>query len=124
MRAERLAPKCFISYAWGEPDHERWVERIANDLVKAGIQIIYDRKDNQIGDSLTRFISRISKSTNVVVVGTPLYLKKFENKRSRKPSVVAAEVDLISQRLVDSQKTKRTVKPLLLLETKRLRYHL
>ncbi len=108
-------PECFISYAWGVPEHERWVEkRLATDLQKAGIQIVYDRKDNQFGDSLTRFISRIPYCASVVVVGTPLYFQKFENRLSTTGSVVAAEVDLISQRLIGTEEEKRTVKTLLL----------
>ncbi|MCX6904841.1 MAG: hypothetical protein NTW03_15445, partial [Verrucomicrobia bacterium] len=90
-------PECFISYA-----------------SKAGLQIVYDRKDNQIGDSLTRFISRIPYCDSVVVVGTPLYFQKFENRVSSTGSVVAAEVDLISQRLIGTQEEKRAVKALLL----------
>jgi small GTP-binding protein len=108
-------PETFISYAWGEPEHERWVEkRLATDLQKAGIQIVYDRRDNQLGDSLTRFISRIPYCASVVVVGTPLYFQKYENRLSSTGSVVAAEVDLISQRLIGAQEEKRTVKTLLL----------
>jgi small GTP-binding protein len=108
-------PDCFISYAWGELKHERWVEkRLATDLQKAGIQIVFDRKDNQFGDSLTRFISRIPYCASVVVVGTPLYFQKFENRLSSTGSVVAAEVDLISQRLIGTEEEKRTVKTLLL----------
>lgn len=38
------APTCFVSYAWGNSDHERWVEhRLAMDLEKAGIKVILDR---------------------------------------------------------------------------------
>lgn len=108
-------PECFISYAWGVPDHERWVEkRLVDDLLKAGLQIVFDRRDNQIGDSLTRFISRIPYCKSIVVVGTPQYFQKFENRLSTTGSVVAAEVDLISQRLISSQEEKRTVKTLLL----------
>ena len=104
-------PECFISYAWGEADHERWVEkRLVGDLQKAGLKIVFDRRDNQIGDSLTRFISRISYAASVVVVGTPLYFQKFKNQLSSTGSVVAAEVDLISQRLIGNQEEKRTVK--------------
>ncbi len=108
-------PESFISYAWGVHEHERWVEkRLVTDLQKAGIQIVYDRRDNQLGDSLTRFISRIPYCSSVVVVGTPLYFQKFENRLSSTGSVVAAEVDLISQRLIGTQEEKRTVKTLLL----------
>lgn len=108
-------PECFISYAWGVSEHERWVEkRLAADLQKAGIVVLLDRWENQAGDSLTRFVSRIAKCDSVVVVGTPLYHQKFDNKLSSTGSVVAAEVDLISQRLIGTQEEKRTVKPLLL----------
>ncbi|HEX3144743.1 MAG TPA: GTP-binding protein [Pyrinomonadaceae bacterium] len=113
-------PECFISYAWGVPEHERWVEkRLATDLQKAGIQIVFDRRDSQLGDSLTRFISRIPYCTSVVVVGTPLYFQKFENRVSSTGSVVAAEVDLINQRLIGTQEEKRTVKTLLLAGAKK-----
>jgi small GTP-binding protein len=106
--------ECFISYAWGVPEHERWVRRLTEDLAKAGIQVVYDRKDNQFGDSLSRFISRIPYCASVIPVGTPLYFRKFENRLSTTGSVVAAEVDLISQRLLGTQEEKRAVKPVLL----------
>src|SRR5262249_53766737 len=39
-------PECFISYAWGVAEHERWVEkRLATDLQKAGIAVLLDRWD-------------------------------------------------------------------------------
>jgi hypothetical protein len=108
-------PETFISYAWGVPEHERWVEkRLVSDLQKAGIQIVFDRRDNELGDSLTRFISRIPYCASVVVVGTPLYFQKFENRLTSTGSVVAAEVGLISQRLIGTEEEKRTVKTLLL----------
>ncbi len=38
------APECFISYALGNPEHERWVEHsLASDLLKAGIKVVLDR---------------------------------------------------------------------------------
>jgi len=113
---QKIAPlECFVSYAWGVPEHERWVEkRLATDLQKAGIQTVFDRKDNQFGDSLTGFISRIPYCASVVVVGTPLYFQKFKNQLSSTGSVVAAEVALISQRLIGTPEEKRTVKALLL----------
>ena len=42
---QKLAvPECFISYAWGVPEHELWVERrLATDLQKAGVGVVLDR---------------------------------------------------------------------------------
>jgi hypothetical protein len=109
-------PECFISYAWGVPEHERWVEkRLATDLQKAGFAVLLDRWDNaQIGASVARFVERIEECGRVVVVGTPLYRQKAKNVVSPKGSVVAAEYDLAGIRLIATEAQKRTVLPVLL----------
>ena len=108
-------PDCFISYAWGKAEHERWVEKLlAPDLQKAGINVILDRWHNGIGSNISRFVDRIEKCNRVIVVGTPLYRKKYENKVSNTGSVVAAEVDRIGLRMLGTEEQKRTVLPILL----------
>lgn len=111
---KKSAPSCFVSYAWGEAEQERWVRGLANDLMNAGVEVILDRKDNpQIGASVARFISRIETSDFVAVVGTPSYRLKYENQVSDAGSVVASEVDLINLRLIGTEAEKETVLPLL-----------
>ena len=79
------------------------------------LDVILDKKDNvAIGENVSRFISLIEKSEFIVVVGTPLYRKKYENKVSETGSVVAAEVDLINLRLMSREEEKKTILPLLL----------
>ncbi len=110
------APTCFVSYAWGNPEHERWVEhRLAMDLEKAGITVILDRWDNaRAGASIPRFVDRIEKADRVLVVGTLAYRRKYENKDESTGTVVAAEMDQISARLLGIEAEKTTVIPLLL----------
>jgi hypothetical protein len=74
-------PECFVSYAWSVSEHERWVEKqLATDLRKAGISVVLDRWHNaQIGGSVSRFVERIEESDRIVMVGTPLYRRKYEN---------------------------------------------
>ena len=109
-------PECFISYAWGEQEHERWVEkRLATDLQKAGIEVVLDRWHNaQIGASVARFIERIETSDRIIMVGTTDYRRKYKNKDTNTGYVVAAEVDLINNRLLGTEKQKSSVLPLLL----------
>ena len=109
-------PECFISYAWGVAEHERWVEkRLATDLQKAGIEVVLDRWHNaQIGADVARFIARIEKIDRIVMVGTPLYRRKYENKGANTGYVVAAEVDLVNNRLLGTEPQKQSVLPLLL----------
>jgi small GTP-binding protein len=109
-------PETFISYAWGVPEHERWVEkRLAADLQKAGIGVVLDRWENsRIGSSIPRFVERIEECGHVIVVGTPLYRQKAKNMVPGKGSVAAAEWDLIGIRLLATEDQKRTVLPVLL----------
>ncbi|HVG60677.1 MAG TPA: toll/interleukin-1 receptor domain-containing protein, partial [Hyalangium sp.] len=111
-----VPPECFISYAWGNPEHERWVERsLATDLVKAGVQVVLDRWENsRIGASVPRFVERVAKSDRVIVVGTSLYRKKYENKEPMRGFVAAAEGDLIGQRMIGTEAQKESVLPVLL----------
>lgn len=116
-QAEKLrVPTCFVSYAWGNAKHERWVERrLALDLEKAGIKVVLDRWDNAYpGASIPRFVDHIENADCVLVVGTKDYRKKYENKDPLTGTVVAAEMDLISARLLGVEAQKATVIPLLL----------
>jgi len=117
VESQKIArPECFISYAWGDREQERWVERnLATDLQKAGIGVVLDRWENsRVGASVSRFIERIEKCDLVIMVGTPLYRKKYDNKDTSTGYVVAAEVDLIANRLMGIEERKETVLPLLL----------
>jgi hypothetical protein len=117
VEGQRLKrPECFVSYAWGEREHERWVERsLATDLQKAGIGVVLDRWENErVGGSVARFVERIERCDRVIVVGTPLYRKKYENREAGTGYVVAAEVDVISNRLLGTEEEKESVLPLLL----------
>ena len=60
------------------------------------------------------FVERIEKSDRIVIIGTPLYRRKYENKDVSTGYVVAAEVDLISNRLLGTEPQKQSVLPVLL----------
>ena len=108
-------PQCFISYSWGVWQHERWVVRLATDLRNSGIGVVLDQWDNaEPGSSIARFISLIASCNFIVVVGTPEYKLKYDNQVSPAGSIVAAEFDLISDRLMGTESDKRSVVPLLL----------
>jgi len=119
-RNDTTKPTCFVSYAWGNSEHKRWVQNLANDLRKADMNIVLDQWDNPaIGANIPRFISRIEESDFILVVGTPSYRQKYENQVSQHGSVVAAEVDLIDVRLTGTEVQKASVLPVLLAGEKR-----
>jgi len=104
---------CFVSYPWGDRETETWVRNVlAADLRQAGVDVWLDVRSNRIGDSLARFVERIEAVDFVVVVGTPDYLQKYVNAEGE-GAVVAAEADLINQRLLGPEPGKTTVLPVL-----------
>jgi len=118
-----VAPTCFISYAWGDPIHERWVERFANDLINAGVGVILDRWDNEkIGSSVPRFVERATGADRVILIGTPTYRIKYQNNESMNGYVVAAEGDIIGARLIGTEEDKMTIMPILLVGTPKLSF--
>jgi hypothetical protein len=106
---------CFISYAWGDKDQEKWVERLATDLLNAGVHVVLDRwENNRIGASIPRFVEKVALANKVIVVGTPQYKSKYENKEFMGGYVVAAEGDLIGKRMIGPESKKESVLPVLL----------
>jgi hypothetical protein len=53
----------------------------------------------------------------VIVVGTPQYLEKYENREPMRGFVVAAEGDLIGTKMIQSEVMKGSVLPVLLAGT-------
>lgn len=109
------APSCFISYAWGDPQQERWVrDRLATDLRNAGLPVLLDRWENPVGACLTDFVRKLVDAGRVIVVGTNEYLRRYEAKQPMgEPYVSAMEGELIDNRLI-TDVDKNKVLPILL----------
>ena len=50
---------CFISYAWNNPEHEKWVWQFAEDLEKAGVRVILDKWLTRKGHETWSFVERM-----------------------------------------------------------------
>jgi small GTP-binding protein len=106
-------PTCFVSYAWESQEHSQWVEQLAIDLADAGIDVLLDVWDNsRVGSSVPRFIARIEQARCVVVVGSRTYRKKYFSSEAE-GTMVAAEMDLIGNRLTGDESQKSTIFPVL-----------
>ena len=104
-------PTCFISYAWGTDEHERWVIRLAKDLQNAGMDVLLDRWYNPPDYSTDKFIDRIRSSDFVVVVGVPELCLKYEMHVFDR--IVASELELINTRMRQHRRFGQTVFPIL-----------
>jgi WD40 repeat protein/GTPase SAR1 family protein len=113
-------PSCFISYSWDLQTTKDWVQqRFAVDLKKAGIEVLLDIWNTSgYGDTPARFAEKhLPPSERILVIGTPDYKRKYSNEGSPNGCYLAAEADLINERLVGSETNRRTVVPILLAGT-------
>ncbi len=89
---------CFISRAWEEDlrhQHNRFVLRLNNDLLRAGVKTYLDVKDLSTGSSIPEYISNIERPDFfVVLVVTPHLLEQYKQN-----SWIKKEIDIIKKRL-------------------------
>ncbi|OJW67253.1 MAG: hypothetical protein BGO68_01530 [Candidatus Amoebophilus sp. 36-38] len=116
-RKKLKPPTCFISYAWGDRYHEYWVKRFCEMLHKAGIEVLLDRWSVRKGNNLNEFVKKIEKADWVVVVGTKLYLEKYNNRAANskeKEDAARLEGQLIEYLVRYSTERGNRIVPILL----------
>lgn len=70
-------PTVFISYSWGESDHENWVEYLVNRMRNDKINVVLDKSHLKNGDNNLFFVEKaIMESDNVIMIFSPSYLQK------------------------------------------------
>jgi hypothetical protein len=108
---ENTRKKVFISYSWDNIEHQRWVLKLASDLMKTyGIDVILDQYELSAGKDLTHFMENsIEKADKVLVILSPNYKTKAESRESG----VGYETSMISQEIFESPITNVKFIPVL-----------
>ena len=74
-------PKAFISYAWHTDSHQAWVQELADELVKNGIEVVLDKRNLFPGQEITHFIERgISICDFMILVCSEEYTRKANDR--------------------------------------------
>lgn len=94
-------PIAFISYSWDSKQHQDWVLKLADDLMKDfGIDVILDQNELHAGKDLTYFMeSSMERASKVLLILTPNYKLKAEDRAGG----VGFEYSMISQGLFELQ---------------------
>lgn len=112
-------PTCFISYAWNNKEHEDWVELFAEDLEKAGFQVLFDKWFTRKGYDTMDFVEKIlaEETDFIIVVGTKQYLEKYRytaKTKDQQERVVKIEARLLNLLIGYNQLHSNRVIPILL----------
>jgi len=97
-------PKVFISYSWDSEEHKDWVFQISEQLRHGGLECKTDHIINGFPpEGWTRWMENSIEWANyVLIVCTPLYLKRFRGLDTEGGCGVTFEGAMINQMLYDA----------------------
>ena len=74
---ESAYKKAFISYAWDNVDHKKWVLKLATDLRSHGVDVLLDQWDARLGNDLSFFMEQgLTTSHFVICICSDKYIEK------------------------------------------------
>lgn len=76
------SPIVFIHYSWDNEKHKKWVLFVAERLLADGVEIVFDRYDLKLGSNNNYFMEKIQSSDKVILIMTPEYKVKADNRTS------------------------------------------
>lgn len=91
-------PKVFISYAWGTEQYQEKVLEFATQLMKDGIDVVFDKWDLNEGNDTYAFMEKCANDpsiTNVLMLLDPVYA----NKADAHTGGVGTETQIISAKV-------------------------
>jgi hypothetical protein len=76
------SPTVFIHYSWDNEEHKKWALFLTDRLISDGIEVIFDRYDLKLGSNNNYFMEKIQTASKVLLIMTPEYKLKAENRTS------------------------------------------
>jgi WD40 repeat protein len=111
------AYSCFLSYAWGNPEHERVVAKVAHHLEQAGLSVFFDRWEDVPGKQIQHFVSKVNTANWILLFGSQLYKEKFDKRasyQSDREHVVRAEAQIMNAIAIRNTQSQQKIIPILL----------
>ena len=90
-------PKVFISYSWTTPEHQEWVLRFSEQLVKNGADVTLDKWILQLGHDVNYFMEQLGKADKVLMICDSNYKRKAESREGG----VGIEAQIITAEIYD-----------------------
>ena len=100
--------KLFLSYAWSSLEHENWVIELATELVRNGIDVVFDKWDLKEGHNVYAFMERSVSDptiTKVVLVCDRNYAEKADGRAGG----VGVETEIITPAIFGQSQQQKFV---------------
>lgn len=100
MSTELPTPKVFVSYAWTDEEHKKWVVEFASRLMGDGVEVILDVWDLKEGHDKYKFMERMVSDKTVTKV-LAICDKKYALKADDRAGGVGTESQIISPKVYE-----------------------
>jgi hypothetical protein len=97
-------PNVFLSYSRDSDDHKTWVRRLAEDLMKNGVETNLDQWHLKVGDDIGAFMEQSLKATYIALVCTEVFAQKAND---RSGGVGYEQAVFVGQLLMDRELSSR-----------------
>jgi hypothetical protein len=107
-RTVEIPPKVFISYAWSNAAHERWVLDLATQLRERGVDAILDKWDLNLGNDSIPFMEQMVNDETIKKV-IMICDKTYMEKANRRKGGVGIETQIISKKVYEKSDQNKFV---------------
>lgn len=103
-----MSKKVFISYSWGNSEHQEWVVNLATRLMNDTVDVILDRWSLKDGHDIHSFMEEMVKSDEVYRV-LILSNKKYSEKADEREGGVGTETQIITPNIYSKEKQEKFI---------------
>lgn len=107
-----MSKKVFISYSWGNSEHQEWVVNLATRLMNDTVDVILDRWSLKDGRDIHSFMEEMVKSSEIFRV-LILSDRKYSEKADEREGGVGTETQIITPNIYSKEKQEKFI-PLVL----------
>lgn len=100
--------KIFISYSWGNSEHQEWVVNLATRLMNDTVDVVLDRWSLKDGHDIFSFMEEMVKSDEIFRV-LIISNKKYSEKADSREGGVGTETQIITPNIYSKEKQEKFI---------------
>ncbi|HKC67924.1 MAG TPA: toll/interleukin-1 receptor domain-containing protein [Bacteroidia bacterium] len=103
-----MSKKIFISYSWGNDEHQEWVVNLSTKLMNDTVDVVLDRWSLKDGHDIYSFMEEMVKSGDIFRV-LILSDKKYSEKADGREGGVGTETQIITPNIYSKEKQEKFI---------------
>ena len=101
-----MAKKVFISYSWGNKEHQDWIVNLGTRLMNDTVDVVLDRWSLKDGHDIFSFMEEMVKSDDIFRV-LIICDENYRNKANERTGGVGTETQIITPEIYSNQKQEK-----------------